>query len=114
MLEPRDARAVIHLAVARYVELTRARPGAKQVAYLDQRTDEEKMEYLRLRAQVIGELEGAGFDDLAALVDVQLWAVGFAYQTPDVIRDRVTRMLEIGLPTAVFVAPLGAAQRTSG
>jgi hypothetical protein len=46
-------------------------------------------------------------DDLANLVDLNLFAVSIDARASDDVKSRLTEMLELGVPMAVFVAPPG-------
>jgi hypothetical protein len=111
VLEPADATAVIHLATGMHVDEWASVPGAIRVAYLDPRDDAQRGEFDRTRADAIARLRAAGLDDLVPAVDDNLFAVGvdprLADRAGDPVRADVDRMLALGLPTAVFVAPPG-------
>ncbi len=107
-IERAAASAVVLFAVGRAVPRWLTNSNVTPVAYVDDRSGEEKVEYEHLRAQCQRELVYTGFDDLVPLVDSNLAALSIADQTPQPARGRVLRMLEIGLPTAVFVGPPGA------
>lgn len=104
---PEDATAVIHLAngeanLARW----RAKPGVDEVATVDPRTPSQQEEYRRLRAEVIDDLEGSGLGELVADVDFNLFAVAIDARVSLASQDAMTRMLDLGLPTSVFVGPV--------
>ena len=104
-MEPEDARLELHVATGREIERWRAQPGFTEIAYVDPRPIEEITEYERLREQVFADLANAGQEDLMARVDDALLMQGLNESIAPETRRRLDRMLEIGLPTAVFMGP---------
>ncbi|MGQ0805131.1 MAG: hypothetical protein ACT4PI_14875 [Actinomycetota bacterium] len=105
VIEPGEATAEVHLVIGEGIDEWQARPDTTRVAFVDPRNRRELAEYERLRAEVIEELEDAELDD--AIPDVDSNLLGAARQAaglPETER-KIVRMLELGLPTAVFVGP---------
>jgi hypothetical protein len=105
VIEPADATAEVHLVIGEGIDTWAAKPGVERVAYVEPRSRAERTQYNRLRARVIADLEEAGLSEAVPDVDSNL--LGAARQAaglPDTER-RIVRMLELGLPTAVFVGP---------
>lgn len=100
-----EATAVVHFTSGDFIERWRARDGAVEVAHVDPRTPDERDEYARLRAQVIENLEAAGRGDLVPLVDGNLFGASLDPALDETTEDRMARMLELGLPISVFLAP---------
>jgi hypothetical protein len=107
LLDPADAAAEVHLAVGSEIETWRTRPGARQVAYVDPRSRAERAEFDRLRREAIRGLQAAGLATLVPSVDSSLFTTILDSRVPEGPRKLMTRMRELGLPTAVFVAPPG-------
>lgn len=105
---PEDASTVVHLATGVHVARWRAKPGVVEVAGIDPRDPAEQAEYERLREQVLRELRAAGMSDRLVDVDENLFAVAIDSRAPVTAQDAMTRMLDLGLPTAVFVGPVDA------
>jgi len=105
ILDPSDASAEVHLAVGADIETWRARPGAREVAYVDPRSPAERVEYERLRRQAIRGLQAAGLVALVPAVDNSLFTTIIDSRVPERPRELMIRMRDLGLPTAVFVAP---------
>ena len=103
VMDPEDATAVVHLAVGQDVDVWRAIPGAREVAFVEPRSRRGAEEYARLRAEVIGDLEDAGLADLAAGVDRTVFLTATTDRVPRPIRDRMQRLIDLGLPNVVFV-----------
>jgi hypothetical protein len=78
------------------------------VAYVDLRTPRQRAEYARLRTQVIAGLKAAHQDKLVPAVDTQLYGAATNPNVPRTTFQRMVRMLDLGLPTAVFVGPASA------
>jgi hypothetical protein len=107
VVDPEEATAVVHMATGLYVDRWRSVPGAVEVAYVEPRSAAELDEFERLRAEVVGELRDAGLDDLVPLVDSNLFGVSIDERVPSGAEERMARMLELGEPTAMFIAPPG-------
>ena len=60
-------------------------------------------EFGRLRVRVIDDLQAAGLSDLVPRVDDNLFVVTVDERLRRPTRDRLVRMFDLGLPTAVFV-----------
>ncbi|MBI2709542.1 MAG: hypothetical protein HYX34_07585 [Actinobacteria bacterium] len=100
-----QATSLVHLATGRYVERWRAKPGVVQLASVDLRTPAQRAEFERLRSRAIVALRAAGRSDVVANVDANLFAAAIDPRIPGDVADELSRMLDIGGPTAVFVAP---------
>lgn len=96
---------VVHFSVGTDIEVWRAKPGVRQVAYVDLRSARERAEYARLRLHVIADLETAHMDDQIPAVDGQLYGAALNPKLPRPTFRLMVRMLDLGLPTAVFVGP---------
>lgn len=101
---------VIHLAVGDDIARWRGLPGAVEVVYVDHRTPAQVAEVEHLQQAVEWELRAAGRDDVAD----HLTRVSYVTLDPtlpgDALRD-LSRLVTIGLPTAVFVGPPDLALR---
>ena len=110
LVAPGAAKAVVHLAVGQPdIDLWRAKPGVREVAYVDERTPAQRAEYARLRSEVIADLKAANLSSLVPAVDFSIVFVGINEKVPQVDRAKLQRMLDLGLPVAVFVGPGAAA-----
>jgi hypothetical protein len=107
LVDPSEAAAEVHLAVGSEIQTWRARPGARQVAYVDPRSPAERVEFDRLRREAIRGLQEAGLAVLVPAVDSSLFTTILDSRVPERPRALMTRMRELGLPTAVFIAPPG-------
>ncbi len=63
----------------------------------------------RLRSEVIADLKAANLRPLVPAVDFSIVFVGINEKVPQVDRAKLQRMLDLGLPVAVFVGPGAAA-----
>jgi hypothetical protein len=132
VLDPAKATAVVHLSIGPDIQTWRAKPGVpcsrcaddisrfqaeiqkwqakpgvQLVAYVDPRSPQERAEYERLRSRAIRELQAAGLPDLVSAVDGNLFTTVLDPRLPKRTKDRLARMLALGLPAAVFVGPPG-------
>ena len=109
VFDPNTATAVIHLSVGADVDVWNAKRDAARIAYVDPRGQGGRAEYERLRSEVVEELQQAGLSDLAPNVDQSPMITSFDPRVPRAIRDRLSRMTDLGLPVAVFLAPISEA-----
>ena len=101
-----DATGIVHLAIGpEDIATWRAKPDVREIASLDPRTAKQRAEYADLRHRVIDELNDAGISDLVPAVDENLFRLGLDTRVPESTRRRVARMMDLGLPAAVFVGP---------
>jgi hypothetical protein len=100
-----DATAMLVLATGANVDRWRAQPAAVELAYVEPRDSAERAEFARLRSAVIDELRVDRLDDLVPLVDDNLFGASIDERVPDHAQRLMTRMLELGDRTAVFIAP---------
>jgi len=104
VMDPAQATRLLHLAIGLDVDTWSDRPDARRVAYLDPRTPSERVEYRRLRLQVINDLRAAGLADLVPQVDRSLTHLATDPRLPESTYAKTVRMGRLGLPMAVFVA----------
>jgi hypothetical protein len=107
VVPPSEATAEIHFATGIYVDEWRAKPEAKELVYVEPRSPAEQQEFDRLRARVLDRLGVLGLDDVAAAIDANLFGASIDRRVPRDTRELIARMLDLGEPTAVFLAPAG-------
>jgi hypothetical protein len=108
-VRPREsAHAQIHLATGGYVDRWRRLPGAIEVATYEPRSDAEIARADELRARVLARLRVEGLDDVADQVDTNLFGASLDPRISTEDLADLTALLELGQPTAVFIAPPGA------
>jgi hypothetical protein len=105
VMDPEQVDALVHLANGFHLERWREKPGMVEVATFEPRSPAEIDEFERLRAEVIEELDAIGVDDRIVDVDENLFAAAIDTRIPKATQDKMGRMLDLGLPTAVFVGP---------
>ncbi|MGH9273285.1 MAG: hypothetical protein ACRDZU_01455, partial [Acidimicrobiales bacterium] len=103
-----EATARIVLASGGWIDRWAAEPGAQRVAFDDPRTDAERAEFATARAAAVRQLRAAGRADLVGRVDTDLFDVALNEDVGPDIGLLLGRMLDIGVPVAVFVLPPGA------
>jgi hypothetical protein len=103
-----DATARLQLATGVWVDKWRAVPGATELASFDPRTPAQHARFDQLRTEAIDLLRAARLDDLATLVDLNLFAVSIDQRSSSAVQARVMEMLSLGVPIAVFLAPPAA------
>jgi hypothetical protein len=107
VLDESQATARVELATGIWVDKWRALPGVRELASVDPRTPEERDYFAELRKESIDLLHQQHLDDVADLVDLNLFAVSIDQRIPAAVKVRVETMLALGVPMAVFVAPPG-------
>jgi hypothetical protein len=105
VLDPKDATGIIHLAVGDAIPKLERRPELEEVARADTRTPAQRAEVARLEPQLEDELRAAGLDDLADEAGRVLFAVALDPRLPPPAHAKSLRLLELGLPIAVFLGP---------
>ncbi len=102
-----ETTAEVILATGGYVETWRADDRVTEVASYDPRTADERREFAKLRADVLDDLAATGLDDLAPLVDTNLFGASLDQRLSTVSQDAIARMLYLGRETSVFIGPPG-------
>jgi hypothetical protein len=105
VMEPDEADALVHLANGFHLERWREKPGIREIATFEPRSPAEIEEFERLRSEVIADLREIGVEDRIVDVDENLFAAAIDTRIPKATQDKMGRMLDLGLPTAVFVGP---------
>ncbi len=104
-LDAAHATARVQLVTGSHIEEWRALDGVVEVASVDLRTPEDKAEQAALRAAVETELRAEGLAELIPLLDQNLFLAAIDQRASRGLQVRMDRMLRIGGPTSVFVAP---------
>jgi hypothetical protein len=105
VIPPDEVTAVVHFASGSFIDRWRAKPDVVEVVHVDPRTEAEEEEYAALEAEAIADLEAAGLDDLVPLLDGNLFGASLDPRVSDDLRDDMGRLLDLGLPISVFIAP---------
>jgi hypothetical protein len=105
VMKPEDATARVHLVSGVSMDAWAKHPGVVRVAYYDPRSPAEKAEFDRLKPKVIADLRRAGQESFARGIELDNLAIAFDKRIPRAIRPEVGRLLQLGLPVAVFVGP---------
>jgi hypothetical protein len=106
-IDPRTATAEVHFATGVHIEPWDSMPGAVKVVEVEPRSPAEVRRFEELRAEAIRRLEADGLDDVVPLVDTNLFGASIQRSVPSSTRELLAEMLDLGLPTAVFIAPAG-------
>ncbi len=107
VVDPAQATAEVHFATGIRIAPWREMTGVVEVATVEPRTPGEIAEFERLRQQAIAELGVAGLDEIVPLIDANLFAASIQRVVPRATRQVMARMLDLGVPTSVFIAPAG-------
>lgn len=107
VIDPTRATAEVHFATGIRIAPWREMTGVVEVATVEPRTPAEIAEFGRLRRRAITELEAADLDEVVPLIDANLFAASIQREVPRSTRAVMARMLDLGVPTAVFIAPAG-------
>ncbi|MBI4936276.1 MAG: hypothetical protein HY828_20555 [Actinobacteria bacterium] len=105
--DPSSATAEVVFATGINVAAWRDREGAVEVAFFEPRSADELAEFDRLHDEVMDELAVAGLDDVAEMVDSNLFGASLDPRVPAATEQKMARMLVLGQETAVFIAPAG-------
>jgi hypothetical protein len=106
VLDPADATATVNYVIGQAnIDRWRSDPQAVEVTFFEPRTPAQLERFDELHAEAVAGLRDAGLNDLVTLLDNKLFLVGLDERTPPAVADEVGQMMDLGLPTAVFVAP---------
>jgi hypothetical protein len=100
-----NADAQIHLATGGYVDRWRQVAGAVEVATYEPRTDADVARAAELRTRLIARLRVESLDDVAAVVDTNLFGASLDPRISAEDLADITELLDLGQPVAVFIAP---------
>ena len=104
MIDEGEADAEIHVAFGvGAVDQARARPGAREIAFVDPRTATERAEYTALRSFVIDELVAAGLEEAVPEVDLNVIGLASRPDLPESIGFSVFAMGRMPQPMSVLV-----------
>ncbi len=108
VMDPSVATIQIHLATGVDIACWRDDSRYQQVAYQDPRSAAERVEFERLHADVLAELRREGLPtDLDRQVDGNLFMLALSQSVPASTRKLMAKMLDLGMPAAVFIGPPG-------
>lgn len=105
VLPPDAATARLVVASGGWIERWAGEPGAVRVAYDDPRSAAERSEFADTRARAIAALTEEGRADLVDELDTDLLDIALNQGVGGGAGMLVARMLDIGVPIAVFVLP---------
>lgn len=104
-IEPEEADARIQLVTGVNVAQWRQLDGVVEVATVDLRSAAELAELETLRASVTKRLREEGLAELVPFLDTNLFRAAIDQRASEPLRVDMDRMLKIGMPTSVFIAP---------
>lgn len=102
-VEEADAR--IQLVTGVNIDEWRSLDDVVEVVTVDLRTPEQLAELERLRRSVTARLADEGLAELVPYLETNLFRAAIDQRASEPLRVDMDRMLKIGLPTAVFLAP---------
>ncbi len=111
--DPAHATAEVVLATGIDIAKWAAVAGAVEVADFEPRSAAELAEFDRLHDAAVSALADAGLDDVAAMVDSNLFGASVDPRLPAGVEAELARMLVLGEETAVFIAPPGTFDHVS-
>ncbi|HVF33543.1 MAG TPA: hypothetical protein VM933_10960 [Acidimicrobiales bacterium] len=108
VIDPANATIELHFATGVNIDrFRRDAPSATEVVALDPRTPAERREFESLRRRAARDLRAAGLHDVVGHLEGNLFAASIDPRVGSPTRERIARLVELGLPLAVFVAPAG-------
>ncbi len=100
-----DTTARVVLASGGWIDRWAAEPGAVRVAFDDPRSPSARVEFEQARTGAVAALRELGRDDLIEQLDTDLFNVALNEGLGGGVNLLLSRMLDIGVPVAVFVLP---------
>jgi hypothetical protein len=108
VIDPAAGTLQVHLATGVDIACWRSDARYGEVAYYEPKSPGERVEFDVLHAGVLADLEALGLaSELGHEVDDNLFMLALSPRVPAQTRARMERMLELGLPAAVFIGPIG-------
>jgi hypothetical protein len=95
------------------IEQWRDIDGVREIAYVDPRSDAEAARQAAIEEEIRSRLEEAGVPELSEVLTQNLWVVRSDPSVGPEIDRLIDSYIDLGLPTAVFVAPEGTPQPTA-
>jgi hypothetical protein len=105
VLFPGQQTAEIHVSVGPDIPQWEDNPDVTTLGVFDLRTPAERAEYDRLKQDLADELVATDRAELVPKIDEVLFSFYFDTRLSAETRNKVQRMVAIGLPTAVFALP---------
>ncbi len=105
---PGEVDATIWVVSGVGIDAWRAAVPDTEIAAYDPRDATDRAEADALHQRIVDQLSGLGGDELATLLDQNLWAARSDPRVGDELRSEIDRYAAFGLPTAVFLLPPGA------
>jgi hypothetical protein len=100
-----EATAVVHFATGASIDRWRQKPGVVEAVHVDPRSPAERAEYERIEADLIANLEADGLDDIVERISRDVFGASLDARLDDEDRQQFNRLLELGQPMSVFIAP---------
>lgn len=107
VLDAADATARVVVASGGWIDEVAAQQGAVRIVLDDQRTAAERAEFDEVLREAADALEATGRGDLVDRLDRDLFDVALNQGIEPEVAVVVGRLIEIGVPTAVYVLPGG-------
>jgi hypothetical protein len=103
--DPDEATGEIHISFGPDIERWDQQPGFERIAFVDNRTDEEREAVDEAGAEVVAGLRAAGREDLVPLVDIAPFQLYFNPEVPDHLRPALKVINDTGQPAALYLGP---------
>ena len=104
-----EATAKVVVASGGWIDRWRDVPGAVLVTLDDPRSDQDRADFAAARADAVVGLRALGRSDLIDQLDSDLFGIALNAGLPREVTIFTGVMIDIGVPTAVFVLPPEAA-----
>ncbi len=105
VIDARTPSVEVHLATGPDIVNWQRDSRFAEVASFDPRRAAERAEFDRLHAEVVAALRRDGHADLVSQVDGNLFMLALAPAVPKATQKLISRMLDLGMPMAVFIGP---------
>jgi hypothetical protein len=105
VIDNRTPTLEVHLATGPDIANWQRDSRYRQVAEFDPRSPAERARFDDLHSQVMGALGQEGLASLQPQVDSNLFMLGLATNVPLATRHKISQMLGLGMPVAVFIGP---------
>lgn len=107
VMRPDQATAAVILASGPWIDEYASRPEMVLLGEVDARTSSQRVRFERLQAAVVTRLREIDRDDLVSDAYRRIFALSTNPDLPSDVRTMLDEMTTLGVPVAVFVAPIG-------
>jgi hypothetical protein len=106
VIDPSRAAVEVHVAIgASNIAHWRSDHRYREIVFYDPRTESQRSEFRTLNTQLVAELRKARLVNRIPMIDKNMFMLYVAPNMPARARELLSRMIGLGMPSAVFIGP---------